>query len=150
MNIKRVKQGARITQYTGIYMIVLGVFFIFFVNFNMKNNFNEIVQLWGFFLRYNASIAFLFFLFNILIGVLLISQGIIVIFLSDFIIKRKDKMTWVTLFLSGLITWAGLLTICIFMKNWILIGLSFLGWLFFILGMLIPIRYYVEKNYKEY
>ena len=71
-------------------------------------------------------------------------------YLSDFIIKRKDKMTWVVLFLSGLISWVGLLTISILFKNWVLIVLSFIGWLDFVVGMVLPIKYYLEKNYKEY
>jgi hypothetical protein len=150
MNISRVKQGAKITYYNGFYIILIGIYYIFLVGFNMGINFSSSSQLWGFFTRYNSNIAFLFYLFNILIGIILISQGITFIYLSDFIIKRKEKITWVILFISGLITWAGLLTISIFLKNLYLITFSFIGWLSFIIGMLIPIQYYVEKNYKEY
>ena len=150
MNIRRVKQGANITFYNGIYMIILGIYFISFVNFNMKTNFNSISQLWGFFLKFNAEIAFLFLLFNIIVGVFLISNGVNIMYLSDFIYKRKEKMPWVILFFSGLISWVGLLTIMILAKNLLLIFLSFLGWLTFVIGMLLPIRYYLEKSYKEY
>lgn len=150
MNIQRVKQGARITYYNGIYLIFFGIFFISFMNKTMKMNFNVISQLWGFFSKYNGEIAYLFYLYNILIGVLLISQSIVIIYLSDFIIKRKEKITWVILFISGIITWAGLLTISILLKNWLLIILSFLGWFMFIFGMLLPIQYYLEKSYREY
>src|SRR3989344_5148967 len=117
MNIQRVKQGAKITYYNGIYMIFLGIYIIVFFDLNMKTNFNAIEQLWGFFLRYNSHIANIFYLLNITIGILLISQGILIMYMSDFIIKRKDKMTWVMLFISGITTWAGLLTITIFMQN---------------------------------
>ena len=150
MNIQRVKQGARITLYNGIYMILFGLFFVYFAEFIMKMNFNAITQLWGFFETYNSKIALMFWLFNILIGIFLISSGIFHIYLSDFIIKRKEKMTWVILFLSGIISWAGLLTISIIFRNWLLIGLSAFGWLTFLLGMLIPIQYYLEKSYREY
>ena len=150
MNIRRVKQGANITFYNGIYMIILGIYFISFVNFNMKTNFNSISQLWGFFLKFNAEIAFLFLLFNIIVGVFLISNGVNIMYLSDFIYKRKEKMPWIILFFSGLISWVGLLTIMILAKNLLLIFLSFLGWLTFVIGMLLPIRYYLEKSYKEY
>jgi hypothetical protein len=150
MNIKRVKQGANITFYNGIYMIVLGVFYIIFVQMNMKKNFDAISQLWGFFARYNPEISFLFFLFNIIIGLFLISQGVVTMYLSDFIVKRKDKFAWVILFFTGLINWAGLLTISILLKNLILIALNFLGWISFIFGMVLPIRYYLEKSYREY
>ena len=150
MNIQRVKQGAKITLVNGIYMIFLGAFFIVLVNFNMKQNFNAINQLWGFFSKFNPEISFLFALFNILLGIFLISAGIIIIYLSDFIIKRKEKITWIILFISGLVTWGGLLTISIFLKNLYIIGFSFIGWLSFIIGMLLPIQYYLEKNYKQY
>lgn len=150
MNIQRVKQGAKITLYTGYYMILLGIYFIVFEYRNMKINFNSINQLWGFFLRYNPEISYIFLLLNILIGILLISSGIVIIFLSDFVIKRKDKMTWVILFIIGIINWAGLLAISILLQNWLLILSSFLGWLIFIIGMILPIRYYLEKSYREY
>jgi len=150
MNIQRVKQGARITLYNGVYMIILGIYYIFFIKTNMKITFESIYLLWGFFTRYNGNVAYFFFLFNILIGILLISQGILIIYLSDFIIKRKEKMTWTMLFLSGIITWAVLLVISILLSNWLLSILTGIGWLSFLLGMVLPIKYYLEKNYREY
>ena len=150
MNINKVKQGARITYFNGIYMILLGAFFIFFTDYNMKKNFNSIDQLWGFFSKFNSDIAYLFSLLNIINGIFLISTGIIIIYLSDFIIKRKDKMSWVVLFLFGIINWVGLLIITILLRNLVLIVLTFIGWLIFIFGMLLPIKYYLEKSYREY
>ncbi|MAG02219.1 hypothetical protein CMI42_02685 [Candidatus Pacearchaeota archaeon] len=150
MNIKKVKQGSQITFYNGIYMIILGVYFIFFVNFNMRSNFGAVSQLWGFFSKFNSEIAYLFFLFNVIVGVFLVSNGVNIMYLSDFIYKRKEKLPWVILFVSGIISWAGLLTIMILARNWVLIILTFIGWAMFIVGMLLPIRYYLEKNYREY
>ena len=150
MNIRKVKQGAKLTWYNGIYMILFGVFYGGFFQFNMKHNFNAISELWGFFSKFNPEITKLFFLFNILIGLFLISTGITIMHLSDFIIKRKDKMTWVILFFSGIIAWGGLLIISFLFKNPILIGLSLVGWLSFVIGMVLPISYYLEKNYREY
>ena len=117
MNIRKVKQGARITFFNGIYMILFGIFYGVFVRFNMKQNFDAISELWGFFAKFNPEITFLFYLFNILIGLFLISTGITIIHLSDFIIKRKDKMTWVILFVSGLIAWGGTSVISYLFKN---------------------------------
>ena len=150
MNIQRVKLGAKITLYNGIYMILLGILEIFFLDYVMKQNFNAIDQLWGFFTRYNSDIAKIFNLQATIIGILLISQGIVIIFLSYFIIKRKDKMAWIILFLTGMISWAGLLIISILLKNLLLMGSMLLGWLSFIMGMLYPILYYLEKSYREY
>jgi uncharacterized membrane protein HdeD (DUF308 family) len=150
MNIQKVKQGARITLYNGVYMILFGIFYIVFVKFNMNKNFDSISELWGFFAKFNPEISYLFYLFNILIGLFLISGGVTTIYLSDFILKRKEKMTWVILFLSGIISWGGLLTISVLFKNPLLIALSFLGWFIFIVGMLLPIKYYLEKSYREY
>lgn len=150
MKIQRVKQGAKITFYNGIYMILLGLFYIFFIKRNMRINFKVISELWGFFDKYDSNISYLFYLFNIILGIILISNGISIIYLSDFIIKRKEKITWVILFLSGIITWGGLLTISILFKNWLAIVLSGAGWLSFVIGMVLPIKYYFEKNYKEY
>jgi len=150
MNIRRVKQGSQITFYNGLYMILLGLYFIIFVNYNMKQNFGAVSELWGFFSKFNEGIAFLFLLFNIIIGIFLVTHGITIMYLSDFIYKRKEKMAWVILFIAGIISWAGLLTIMVLVRNWVLIGLSFIGWVSFVVGMLLPIRYYLEKRYREY
>jgi hypothetical protein len=150
MNIHKVKQGAKITWYSGIYMILFGIFYAIFVRFNMKQNFEAISELWGFFAKFNPEITFLFYLFNVLIGLFLISTGITIMHLSDFIIKRKDKMTWVVLFISGLIAWSGLTVISWLFRNTVLIALSLTGWFIFIFGMLLPINYYLEKSYREY
>ena len=150
MNIQKVKQGAKITFYNGIYMIFFGVIYVSFVRFNMMNNFDAISQLWGFFSKFNPEISNLFYFFNIIIGLFLISTGVTTIYLSDFIIRRKEKMTWAILFLSGILVWGGLLTISVLFKNLILVILSFIGWLSFVIGMLLPISYYLEKSYREY
>jgi len=150
MNIRLVKQGASITFYNGVYMFFLGVFFVFFYNFIMKMNFQAIYQLWGFYTRYNSDISYLFILFTILIGIFLLSIGIFICYLSDFIYKRKEKFTWIILFISGILSWGGILTMMILLKNIILIALTFIGWAWFIIGMLIPISYYMQKEYKEY
>jgi hypothetical protein len=150
MNIQRVKQGAKITLYNGIYMILFGIFQIFFAEFNMKNNFQAIDSIWELFVKYNPKIYKLFILSNISIGILLISLGVFIAYLSYFIIKRKDKMAWVILFVSGIVGWIGLLIISFLFKNWTLIILSLIGWIMFIFGMVLPISYYIEKNYREY
>jgi len=80
----------------------------------------------------------------------MISMGIIVIYMSYFILKRKEKMTWVVLFLAGIIGWAGLLMASILIKNPTLIVLSAIGWISFVIGMVLPIKYYLEKGYREY
>jgi len=150
MNIQRVKQGARITYANGLYMMLLGLFLIFFDNMNMKINFLEINELWGFFSKFNPEIASILILLQALIGVMLFSSGIITIYLSDYIIKRKEKMTWVMLFLFGIINWVALLIITIFLGNTQLIIATSIGWATFCIGMLLPINYYLQKSYREY
>jgi hypothetical protein len=73
MNIQRVKQGAKITMYNGIYMVVFGFYYIFFYKMNMASNFEAISSLWVLFVKYNPEIADLFILFNIGIGIFLVS-----------------------------------------------------------------------------
>ena len=150
MNIQRVKQGAKITLYNGIYMILFGIFHIFFAEYNMQKNFQAIDSIWRLFVKYNPDIYKLFILSNISLGILMISIGVFISYLSYFIIKRKDKMAWVILFVSGIVSWIGLLIISVLFKNWILIVLSSIGWAMFVFGMVLPISYYIEKNYREY
>jgi len=150
MNIQRVKQGSKLTLYNGIYMILLGIFYSVFFKYIMKSNFQAVDSIWRLFEKYNPKIANLFFYYNIIIGIFLISLGIIIIYVSYFIYKRKDKASWVILFLSGIIGWGGLLVVSILIKNLLLIILSTIGWGIFIIGMLLPIKYYLEKGYREY
>jgi hypothetical protein len=150
MNIQRVKQGARLTYWNGVYTILVGIFYIVFSNFFIRQSFKSISESWGFFLRYNPRIAYLFILLNILIGVLMISNGLFITYLSDFIIKRKEKITWVILLVSGIIGWVGLLLVSILLENVTFIVLSAIGWISFVIGMILPIKYYLEKNYREY
>ena len=150
MNIQKVKQGARITLWNGIYMILFGLFQIFFAEYNMENNFKAVQSIWLLFVRYNLKISKLFLLFNISLGILLITIVVFIAYVSYFIIKRKDKLAWVMLFISGIISWVSLLIIAILFKNVILIVLTLIGWVMFVFGMLLPIRYYLEKSYREY
>ena len=150
MNIQRVKQGARINFYNGVFTILFGFFYIFLSDITLRISFRNISELWGFFLRYDPKIAGLIILFNVLVGILLISNGIFIMYMSDFIIKRKEKMTWVMLFLSGIISSAGMLAISILFKNWVLITLSAIQWVTFLFGMLLPVKYYIQKSYREY
>jgi len=150
MNIQRVKQGARITYWNGIYMILFGLFYVIFSDYNIRASFRSISESWGFFLRYSTRIAHLFLFFYALVGILMISNGIFTVYLSDFIIKRKEKITWVMLFISGIIGWGGILIVSILFRNILLIVLSGIGWLTFIIGMVMPIKYYLEKSYREY
>ena len=136
MNVKRIKQGARINYYNGIYIILLGIFYTCFIGVNMKYNFNSTKELWGFFTMFSPGVTKLFYLFNILIGLFLVSTGITIMHLSDFIGKRKEKLTWLILCLSGTISWAGLFIISILFKNWILIFFSFFGTIMFFKGIL--------------
>jgi len=146
MNIQRVKQGAKITFYNGLYMVFVGIYFIIFIDFNMKLNFNSIYQLWTFFWRYNSKISYMFYLFNLILGISLISNGIFISYISNLIIRRKEKITWVILFVAGILTWAGLLIVSFLFKNILLIILSFIGWIFFIFGMIFPIKYYLQRE----
>lgn len=150
MNIQRVKQGAKITLYNGIYIILFGFFQIFFAEYNMRINFQAINSIWMLFVKYNPKIYILFILFDVSIGILLISIGVFILYLSYFIIKRKDKLAWSILLVSGAVSWIGLLIISVLFKNWILIILSSIGFIMFVFGMLLPARYYLEKNYLEY
>ena len=44
MNIRRVKQGAKITFYNGIYMILFGIFYAIFIRFNMKQKLSLLTE----------------------------------------------------------------------------------------------------------
>jgi len=148
--IENIKLGSRITFYNGIYAIIFGLFSILFYNTLMLANFRAIDSVWQVFTKYNPEISSLFFNLALAKAFLLISMGLAIMYLSSYILKKKNKSAWVMLFIIGIIFWAGLLTTEIFNKNVYTITISFIGWISFVIGMLIPISYYTQKSYEEY
>jgi len=146
MKLKLIKLGSVITLYNGIYAIFLGFFFIFFSKALISGYFESFPAVWEILVKKWISDFSQYFLILISTGFLLISFGIFIICLSVFIIKRKDKLAWAILFLGGLIGWAGLFIINIIAKNLNMFILSFIGWVSFVLGMVIPIKYYLQKK----
>lgn len=148
--VESIKFGSKITIFNGIYAILLGIFYLSLFPWIMKEKFNAIDKIWTIFSRYNPEISGLYIKTFILSAILMIALGICIIYLSYFILKRKDKTAWIILFVIGIILWPCILLVDILNKNIFFIVLSFIGWLTFIIGMLIPIKYYLQKGYNEY
>ena len=148
--VQSIKFGSKITIFNGIYAILLGIFYISLFPWIMKQKFNSLDKIWAIFNKYNPEISGLYLRSSILSSILIIALGICIIYLSYFVLKRKDKTAWIILFVIGIALWPCLLLVDILNKNIFFIVLSFIGWLTFIIGMLIPIRYYTSKSYSEY
>lgn len=148
--LENIKRGARITTFNGIYAILLGIVYLGFFKLILKQNFEAISVVWQVFAKYNPAINSLFIKLMIIKGLFIITLGIVIIYLSTYILKKKDKATWVALFIIGLIFWPSLLTFEILDKNWYTAGAAFFGWLTFIIGMLIPIGYYMQREETDY
>jgi len=149
--VQNINLGSRITFANGVYAIFLGIFYLVFTNFIMKINFRAIDGIsWGFFDKFNPEIGGLFFRLFILISLVIMAMGACIIYLSHIIKKKKEKDFWIVLFIIGIIFWTGLFVIEALNRNIYTIVLSFIGWLTFIMGMLIPIKYYLEKPYRDY
>jgi hypothetical protein len=148
--VENIKRGSRITLFNGIYAVIIGVLYLFFMIPLIKMNFREISVVWQVFSKYNPELTSMLLQLIIFKGIIIIGVGVIIIYLSNFILKRKDKTAWVILFIIGLLFWASLLTFEILSKNFYTITASFIGWLMFVIGMLIPIKYYLEKEYPDY
>jgi hypothetical protein len=113
-------------------------------------NFRSIDVIWQVFDKYNPAIGALFIKIMILKGIFIIAFGFIFIAFSSYILKKKDKSAWAVLFFIGIIFWASLLTLEIFSKNAYTIIASLFGWITFVIGMLLPIKYYMQKEYTDY
>jgi hypothetical protein len=113
-------------------------------------DFRRIEVVWQVFAKYNPAIAAMYIKMLILKGVLIITFGVVIVYLSNYILKKKDRTAWINLFIFGLIFWASLLTIEILNKNPYTIAASFIGWIMFIIGILLPIRFYMQREYEEY
>ncbi len=147
MRVRIIRLGSIITLYNGIYAILYGIILILFKSIIMAEYFTKIPATWGIFKRSFPYRAQIYSSLLTMHGFLLISFGIFIIYMSYFILKRKDKLAWVILFLSGILSWASLFLINVFTGSWILRSLSFIGWVSFVIGMVFPIKYYLGKNY---
>ncbi len=149
--LEKIKNGARITLFNGIFAILFGAAYLGFMNFFLKDNFRTIDVVWKVFYKYNNELASVIVRLTILKCVFIILMGIMIIYLSDYIHKRKDRFAWIMLFvLGGIIFWPTILTIELFDKNFYTIIASAIGWITFIIGMILPIRYYMQREYTEY
>jgi len=148
--VERIRNGSLMTMYNGIYAVLFGLVYLLLVNLIAKMNFRTIDVVWQVFSKYNPAISSLFIKLMIVKGILIIPIGIAIIYLSTYILKKKDKTAWVVLFIIGLVFWPTLLTFEILDKNIYTIIASFVGWITFIIGMVIPIRYYTQREYSEY
>jgi len=150
MNIKTIRFGALLTLYNGIYAIIYGVLMLIFGKIIIAEYFRKNPIPWSLFtvnFQYPAKLYYSLILSH---GFLLISLGIFIIYLSYFILKRKDKLAWAVLFSSGVISWASLFIIHVIIGSLIITVLSFIGWVSFIIGMIIPIKYYIRKEYPGF
>jgi hypothetical protein len=148
--LENIKRGSRITFINGIYAILIGISYILLMIPILKRNFRAIDVVWQVFSKYNPQLSNIILQMMILKGIMMIAFGIVIIYLSSYILKRKDKAAWIILFIIGLMVWASLMIIEIFTKNPYVIIANFIGWITFIIGMLIPIKYYLQKEYPEY
>ncbi len=149
MKVKLIRLGSLITLYNGIYAILFGFFMIFFSKFLIAKYFESFPEVWEILVKKWISDISQYFLILIYTGFLLVSFGIFVIYLSVFVIKKKDKLAWAVLFFGGILGWASMFIVNILAKNLIMIVLSFIGWASFIIGMIIPIKYYIHKEYAK-
>ncbi len=148
--LENIKRGARITIFNGIYAILLGIFYLVFFEFILKTNFHAIDIVWQIFAKYNPAINLFLVKLIIIKGSFVITIGAVIAYLSNYILKKKEKATWVALFIIGLIFWPSLLTFEILDKNWYTTAMAFFGWISFIIGMVLPIKYYMQREYNEY
>ena len=147
--VQNIKIGSRITFLNGIYAILLGIVYLVFARNILKINFSAIGSLWAFFDKFNPEIGSLFVRLFILVGLVIVATGAGITYLSHIISKKKEKDYWIVLLIMGVIFWTGLFIIEAMNKNVYTITASVIGWISFVIGMVIPIKYYFQKSYQD-
>jgi len=150
MRLKLIRLGSIITLINGIYAILVGLFFVFASRFLISSYFENFPEVWDILVKKWISDISQYFLIMIYTGLLIITLGIFIIYLSAFILSKRDKLAWVVLFLGGIIGWGGMFIVNIFAKSFIVLTISFIGWASFIIGMVIPLKYYLKKEYPTF
>lgn len=150
MKLKLIKMGSLITLYNGIYAIVMGFFMIIFSKFLIKKYFEPFPEIWEILVKKWITDISQYHLILIYTGFLLVSFGIFLIYLSIFVMKKKDNLAWAVLFFGGILGWASIFVVNIIAKNTIMSVLGFIGWASFVIGMIIPVKYYIQKGYPRF
>ena len=148
--VENIKKGSRITFFNGIYTILLGLMYIIFLKPLIKMSFRSIDVIWQLFEKYNPQISSLFIKMMVLKGIFVMAFGVIFIAFSAYILKKKDKSAWAVLFFIGIIFWASLFTLEVLSSNIYTIIASLIGWITFVIGMILPIKYYAQREYTNY
>jgi len=148
--VQNIKTGSRVTLFNGIYAMALGVLYLGFYKFMIKINFKAIDAVWQIFTKYNPELSSMLIRLMILKGIFIIIMGFTIAALSSYIIKKKDKHAWVMLFIIGLVFWGALIAMEVLDGNYYAVAASTIGWIMFIIGMLIPLKYYMQKEYIAY
>jgi hypothetical protein len=148
--LQNIKRGAWFTIFNGIYAVLFGILYVALFSFILRNNFSAIDVVWQVFAKYNPSISQLIVKLMIFKGIFIITIGILIIYLSIYLLKKKDRDTWIMLFIIGLLFWPSLLTFEVLDGNWYTASAVTVGWITFIIGMLIPIKYYSNREFTDY
>lgn len=148
--LQNIKRGAWFTIINGIYAVLFGVLYMTLYGFILKNNFAAIDVVWQVFEKYNPAISSLIIKLLIFKGIFVITIGVLMIYLASNLLRKKDRDTWIMLFIIGLIFWPSLLTFEVLDKNLYTAIAVGIGWVTFIIGMLIPIKYYSHKEFTDY
>lgn len=144
-----IRLGSLITLYNGIYTIGYAIFILIFSNVILSEYFRKVPVSWEVFKSSFPERASLYVSLLLAHAFFLLSLGIFIIYISYLLLKKRDKMAWVILFFAGIIGWASLFIMNVLRGSWIIIILSFIGWVSFALGMIIPIGYYLRKELPE-
>lgn len=148
--VETIRRGSRITLFNGIYAILIGIIYLCTFKFLLKMDFRSIDVVWQVFSKYNPDITSMIIKLIILKAVFIIIFGVMIVTFSAYILKKKDKVAWIILFITGLIFWGLILTLDIMQGNLFTIIPILIGWIMFIIGILLPVRYYLQRDFTEY
>ncbi len=148
--LQNIKRGAWFTIFNGVYAILFGALYIGLFEFILRSNFSAIDVVWQVFAKYNPATSHLIIKLLIFKGIFIMTIGIIIIYLATYLLRKKDRDTWISLFIIGVLFWPSLLTFEVLDGNWYTSIIVGIGWVMFIIGMLIPIRYYSQRDFTDY
>jgi len=150
MRTKLIGLGSLITLYNGIYAVAYGLLMIIFGKIVLSEYFRKIPLNWRIFAENFPERAGLHFSLLLIQAFFLISLGVFIVYLSYFILKKRDKLAWVVLFSGGIISWASFFIINVLIGSPVIMIFSFIGWVSFVVGMIIPLKYYIQKELPRF
>jgi uncharacterized membrane protein HdeD (DUF308 family) len=142
-----VKIGWKVMLAVGIYMLVVGLLYIFLTKPTFRDDFTSFTaKSWSDFLTNNTEAAQLFIMRQRLLGAMVLASGLFIVLIAWKSYRKAEKWSWYTLLATNIIGWASWLTYFIVIRSSTEVVLAAIGIVLFVIGIALPAKAILGKR----